>query len=168
MVLRPANIDLDEFPARECVASLIVLRIEPLALLPLAGSPHSMHVGVAVRGSWALARIREAWIQVTYHGGVHRVDFIRLFVRWTQRMAVFAPAAAHVAYFGCRVGCSVNARRGSQAYKAYIANPGYLEQNPNRHPIVFVAFNTGFCLCRVFPLHRSDRGHVILEATSRR
>ncbi|KAG9318561.1 Alg9-like mannosyltransferase family-domain-containing protein [Chiua virens] len=39
-VLRSTNADIDEFPTRKCVANLIVLRSESLALLHRSGSPH--------------------------------------------------------------------------------------------------------------------------------
>jgi len=168
MVLWAANVDPDEFPACERLAGLIVLRIEPLALLPLSGTPHSMYVDIAVRSSRAVARVRKAWIQVACHGGVHRMDCICLFVHWTQGMAVFAPTTTHDAYLRCRVGYPANAWPESLARKANIPNPSHLEQTPNCHPTAFVAISPRFYLCCVLPLHRSDRGHVILEATSRR
>ena len=127
-----------------------------------------MYVGVAVRPSRATARIREAWIQVAYHGRVHWMDCIRLFLHRTQGMAVLAPVTTHDAHFGRRVHCSAHTRPGSQACTAYLAIPSYLEETPIHHPTDFGAIDSSFYLCHVLPLHESDRGHVILEATSRR
>lgn len=165
VVLWQANVDFDQFPARECVTGLVILRIKPLALLPLAGPSHSLYTNVALRSSRVLAVICTAGVQATHYGGVHRMDCICLFIHWTQGMAVFAPATANDACFGCRIHFPAGARPGSETRKAWIASFGYSVAT-NCHHIDFVVVDSSIYLCCALPLYRANCGHVLLEATS--
>lgn len=72
-----------EFFASQCVARIFVLRLQPLALLPVSGSPYSLFYILAIRAAWYASCSAEQREKFEDNVRLYLLDIGGILICWT-------------------------------------------------------------------------------------